>query len=103
MIADLPNQINQTLGTGLDLLGRAPQQIAEDLTVTVNNLLMAPRSIAQEAFNTPAGLAQRLAPENLNKVLETVRDSAEFRGTSPADMRARMRTITDVIDLFTPT
>ena len=103
LLASIPNRITETAQTGLNLLVNAPQQIAEDLTVAVNNLLMAPAGLATEAFNTPAGLAQRLSPDNLGKVLETVRDSAEFRGASPQDMRARMRTITDVIDLFTPT
>ena len=103
LIANLPNQISQTVQTGLDLLGKAPQQVAEDLTMAANNLLMLPSSFAQELFITPGKLAERVAPSNLNKVLETVRDSAEFRNASPQDMRARMRTITDVIDLFTPT
>ncbi len=103
LIANLPNQINQTVQTGLNLLANAPQLVVGDLTLAVNYLLQAPAGWAQEGFYTPRGLAERLAPENLGKVFETVRDSAEFRNASPQDMRARMRTITDVIDLFTPT
>lgn len=103
LIADIPNQISQTVETGLNLLGNAPQKVAEDLTLAANNLLQVPRKLLQEAFITPGNLAGRLSPENFSKALETVRDSADFGNGDPADRRARMRTITDVIDLFTPT
>lgn len=103
LIADLPNQVNQTVQTGLDLATKAPGQVAEDLTKAVNNLLQVPRNLLQELFITPGKLAGRLSPENINMALETVRDSADFGGSDPQDRRARMRTITDVIDLFTPT
>lgn len=103
LIADIPNQVSQTLETGLNLIGNAPQKIAEDLTLAVSNLLQLPRNVIQEAFITPGKLADRFAPGNINKALETVRESADFTQGTPADLRARMRTITDVIDLFTPT
>jgi hypothetical protein len=104
LFAGLPDQVSQTAQAGVELLGRLPSQVAEDLTVAANNLLRVPREITGELFKTPGLLAQRLAPSNINSALATVRDSADFKNVAnPREMREKMRTITDVIDLFTPT
>ena len=104
LIQRLPGEVSMTAQTGLNLLGSLPAQVAEDLTVAADNLLKLPREFAQELFLTPGQLARRLAPSNINQVLATVRESADFRNvTDPRQAREKMRTITDVIDLFTPT
>ena len=104
LLAQLPAELDQTARTGLELLARAPEQIARDATLALTNLLRVPRELGQELFQTPGQLAQRLSPSNLNQALATVRESADFRGvTDPRQLREKMRTITDVIDLFTPT
>ena len=92
-----------TAQTGLELLTNLPNRLAEDLTIAANNLVRLPREVGQELFFTPGQLAQRLAPANINRALETVRDSADFQGLDSRQSRERMRTITNVIDLFTPT
>lgn len=93
-----------TAQSGLDLLVKLPNQVVQDVTTTLNNLVRLPREVGQELFQTPGLLAQRLAPSNINNALATVRDSADFKGvTDPKQAREKMRTITDVIDLFTPT
>ena len=111
-IAQLPSEVSETARTGLDLLRRLPGQVTEDLTIALNNpsagagqaLVPLPREVGQELLHTPGFLAQRLAPSNINSALATVRDSANFRDVAdPGLLREKMRTITDVIDLFTPT
>jgi hypothetical protein len=92
-----------TAQTGLELLTNLPNRLAEDLTIAANNLVRLPREVGQELFLTPGQLAQRFAPSNINRALETVRDSADFGGLSPEDRRRRVRTLTGVIGLFTPT
>lgn len=104
LVRRLPDEVSQTVQTGVDLLTRLPGQLAEDLTTAVSNLVKLPRELGQELFQTPGILAQRLAPSNINKALATVRDSADFKSaTNPKELREKMRTITDVVDLFTPT
>lgn len=104
LIQRLPNEVSETVQTGLRLVSELPGQLAEDLTVAVSNLVRLPRELGQELFQTPGMLAQRLAPSNINQALATIRDSSDFKGaTDPRQLREKMRTITDVIDLFTPT
>lgn len=104
LIQRLPSEVGMTAQTGLNLLASLPAQVAEDLTVTANNLLKLPREVAQELFQTPGQLARRLSPSNINLALATVRESADFRGvTDVRQGREKMRTLTDVINLFTPT
>lgn len=100
----LPSEVSMTAQSGLDLLVKLPGKLVEDATTALNNLVRLPREVSQELFLTPGLLAQRLAPSNINNALATVRDSADFKGvTDPKQAREKMRTITDVIDLFTPT
>lgn len=54
--------------------------------------------MGEELFTTPGRLADRLAPSNINQVLATVRESAEFRDVNePRVLREKLRTITDVL------
>lgn len=92
-----------TARTGLEIIANLPNRLVEDLTIAANNLVRLPREVSQELFVTPGQLAERLAPSNINRALETVRDSANFQGMDARQRRERMRTITNVVDLFTPT
>jgi hypothetical protein len=104
LLAQIPAELDATARTGLEILAQAPGQLARDATLALTNLMRVPRELGQELFQTPGQLAQRLAPSNINQALATIRESADFRGiTDPRQLREKMRTITDVIDLFTPT
>jgi hypothetical protein len=104
LLAQIPAELEQTARTALELLTRAPEQVARDATLALTNLMRVPRELGQELFQTPGQLAQRLAPSNLNQALATIRESADFKDvTDPRQLREKMRTITDVVDLFTPT
>ena len=98
LVQNIPAEVTETVRAGMDLLIRLPAQLTEDLTIALNNLAKAPREVSQELFVTPGRLADRLAPSNINRALETVRESAEFRDvTDPRVLREKMRTITDVL------
>lgn len=104
LVNQLPQEINATLQTALDLLQRLPGKLAEDLTLATGNLVRLPREAAEDLFQTPGQLAERLAPSNLNSLLGAVREAPNFTGVSdPRQARERVRTITSVVDLFTPT
>lgn len=104
LLSNVPSEVAQTAQAGADMLVNLPGRLIEDLTLALNNLIRVPREVGQELVQTPGKLAQRLAPSNINKALETIRESADFKNVkNPRELREKMRTITDVVDLFTPT
>lgn len=104
LLASLPNHLTETVQEGLQLVTELPGRLMEDATTALNNLLRLPREVSRELFMTPGLLAERLVPANINKALATIRESADFsKVTGPTQRREKMRTLTDVIDLFTPT
>jgi len=104
LLSNLPAEVSQTAQAGADILANLPGRLMEDVTAALSNLVRVPREVGQELVLTPGKLAQRLAPSNINRALETIRESADFKSAgSPKELRERMRTITDVVDLFTPT
>ena len=62
LLSSVPDQVCQTAQAGVELLGRLPSLMAEDLKVAANNLPQVPRKIAPELLQTPGQMTRRLAP-----------------------------------------
>lgn len=104
LAALLPKHLDETARIGVAVLLGWPRKFVEDATVTLDNLLRLPRTLAEELLEVPGRLAEGLMPANVRQAISVVKESAEFQNiTDPRELRNKMRTLTDVLDLFTPT
>lgn len=94
---DIPEQMMNDIEDNLEKLMKLPVQIDEDLATLVLIASKQPEKVADTLYNMPGS-----APKDVDNLLDTIREGFEYEGDEES-RGERLRRITDVIDLFTPT
>ena len=96
LVEDIPEEIIQTIDRDLTRLVTLPLKIDQDVAVFLTVLSKQPAKVGDALYDAPSD-----APKNVDGLFETIKEGFEYDET--VDRGERLRRITDVIDLFTPT
>lgn len=98
LVEDVPDQMMDDIDEGVDKLLGLPFKIDEDVATLVVMASKQPEKVAETLYELPG-----TAPENVDNLVDTLKEGFEYKGGSEETRGERMRRVTDVIDLFTPT
>lgn len=98
LMRDVPDEAKETIERDAKRLLQLPLKIDKDVAKLLVLASRKPGEVTDIVYNLPGDI-----PDNVDRFLETLREGIEY-GDMDEEMRGeRLRRITDVIDLFTPT
>lgn len=99
LMKDIPEEMQETIERDAQRLLKLPMKLDKDTAKLLLILAEQPAKVTETLYHLPGQL-----PENVEKMVETVREGFQYTDeTSEKSRGERMRRVTDVIDLFTPT
>ena len=98
LFENMPEEVAQNVEFDTARLMSLPAKIDEDIATLMVFLTYEPREVLDDLYEMPGDL-----PGQLRGFVETLREGLEYSEMEEKDRGERMRRITDVIDLFTPT
>jgi hypothetical protein len=97
LAANLPAELRDSAQQLIDAANQIPEVLSRTAVTALVNVGRLPAGLVQEAVAVPAGLVERLSPDNVGTLVNGLVQQLEFRNVSPAEFQTRVRTFTDVI------
>lgn len=99
LMKDVPKELQESIERDAQRLLRLPLRMDKDVAKLLILLSKKPGEVTDVIYNLPGTL-----PTNVDLLIQSVQESLEFDELGGETIRGeRLRTLTDWIDLFTPT
>jgi hypothetical protein len=97
LAANLPAELRDNAQQLIDAANEIPEVLTRTAVTALTNVGRLPAGLINEVIGLPCQLVERLAPENVNTLVDGLVNQLEFRNVSPAEFQTRVRTFTDVV------
>lgn len=98
LMVDLPEEMRNNFEDAAKRLLSLPLKIDRDLAMLLVFAAEKPKRLQEELYHLPGRV-----PDNIDAFLQTVLEGVEYGDLDEGERGERLRRITDLIDLFTPT
>jgi hypothetical protein len=97
LMANLPAEVRDGAQQLINAANDVPEALSRTAVTALTSVGRLPAGVIQEVVGMPASVVAKLAPDNVNTLINGLVGQLDFQNISPAEFQTRVRTFTDVI------